>query len=146
LINILDNACKFTAKAGSIEVRGYGFFWERRATRSTVTLASERRQRSLHEPNTYRIDIRDSGNLIPYEHLGRIFEEYTSYSGGRDRSGGGLGLAICKMIVTQHDGHIWAENTEFGPLFSFVIPLFRGEPGHAGEINSKDSQTYAEVR
>ena len=55
-------------------------------------------------PNAYRIDIRDSGHAIPAEHLDHIFEEYTSYAGGRDRSGGGLGLAICRMIVTQHDG------------------------------------------
>ncbi len=146
LINILDNACKFTPKAGSIEIRGYPYFWDRRATRSAATLPAERRQRTTNEPNTYRIDIRDSGSPIPYEHLGLIFEEYTSYSGGRDRSGGGLGLAICKMIVTQHDGHVWAENTDLGPMFAFVIPISRREPVYTGEIVSKDIQKYAGVR
>jgi signal transduction histidine kinase len=128
LINILDNACKFTPRAGSIEVRGYPYFWERRTTRSSVPLVAERRRHSTAEPNAYRIDIQDSGSVIPEEHLDRIFEEYTSYAGGRDRSGGGLGLAITRMIVVQHEGRVWAENAEGGPMFSFVLPLYRREP------------------
>ena len=123
LINILDNACKFTPKAGSIEITGYPFFWERRKTNAGLPLDMERRRLVSVEPNAYRVDIRDSGAGIPTMHLERIFEEYTSYAGGRDRSGGGLGLAICKMIALRHDGDIWAENTESGPMFSFVLPL-----------------------
>lgn len=128
LVNILDNACKFTPKGGTIQVLGYPYFWERRMTSSFVPPAAERRRRSTNEPNTYRIDIQDSGSPIPEEHLERIFEEYTSYAGGRDRSGGGLGLAITRMIVAQHEGRVWAENGEFGPMFSFVLPLHRREP------------------
>jgi NtrC-family two-component system sensor histidine kinase KinB len=128
LINILDNACKFTPKTGAIEIRGYPYFWERRGVLSLVPAAAERRVRSVHEPNSYRIDISDSGAPIPDQHLSRIFEEYTSYAGGRDRSGGGLGLAICKMIVTQHDGRVWAENRASGPCFSIVLPMRRGKP------------------
>jgi len=123
LINILDNACKFTPKAGSIELRGYPYFWDRRGSRSVVPFEAERRQQMLADPNAYRVDIRDSGNAIPPEHLERIFEEYTSYAGARDRSGGGLGLAITRMIVTEHDGRVWVENTESGPMFSFVLPM-----------------------
>ena len=112
MINILDNACKFTPRGGSIELRGYPYFWDRRKTKSSVPPAAERRRRTVLEPTAYRIDIRDSGSAIPAEHLDHIFEEYTSYAGGRDRSGGGLGLAIVRMIVNQHEGHVWAENTE----------------------------------
>jgi signal transduction histidine kinase len=122
LINILDNACKFTPKAGTIEIRGYPYFWERRVSRSALPAGAERRNRVWQEPNAYRIDIRDSGNPISPEHLEHIFEEYTSYGGGRDRSGGGLGLAISRLIVNQHEGRIWAENTEAGPMFSIVLP------------------------
>ena len=95
----------------------------------------ERRRRSVHEPNSYRVDISDSGSAIPSEHLNRIFEEYTSYGGGRDRSGGGLGLAICKMIINQHNGRVWAENRDTGPLFSFVLPLIRSESSLPGSID-----------
>jgi signal transduction histidine kinase len=129
LINILDNACKFTPKAGAIEIRGYPYFWERRRTSVSTPPAAERRRRFTQEPNCYRIDIADSGAAIAAEHLPHIFEEYTSYGGGHDRSGGGLGLAICKMIVTQHDGRIWVNNSESGPVFSFVLPIRRSKPG-----------------
>jgi signal transduction histidine kinase len=127
LINVLDNACKFTPRAGAIELRGYPHFWERRTTKSSLPPASERRRHIITEPNAYRIDIRDSGNAIPAEHIDHIFEEYTSYAGGRDRSGGGLGLAISRMIIAQHDGRVWAENTELGPMFSIVLPVHRPE-------------------
>jgi signal transduction histidine kinase len=127
LINILDNACKFAPRGGSIEVRGYPYFWDRRKTEASIPPAAERRHRNVAEPTAYRIDIRDSGSPIPAGHLDHIFEEYTTYSGGRDRSGGGLGLAIVRMIVNQHDGHVWAENTEDGPMFSVVLPFHQPE-------------------
>jgi signal transduction histidine kinase len=145
LINILDNACRFTPKNGSIEVRGYPFFWERRRNRLQAALARERRQRRSQDPNSYRVDILNSGAPIPPEHLERIFEEYTSYAGGRDRSGGGLGLAICRMIITEHEGRVWAENTDAGPVISFVIPLRNGASAPA-ERDSEGSLEYAEAR
>ena len=135
LLNILDNACKFTPKEGSIEIRGYPFFWERRSRRALSSFAADRRLKVDHQPNSYRIDISDSGAAIPPEHLHLIFEEYTSYAGGRDRSGGGLGLAICKMIVSQHEGGIWVRNTDSGPVFSFVLP-FRQFRHNFGEFEN----------
>jgi signal transduction histidine kinase len=129
LINILDNACKFTPRGGSITICGYPFFWERRASRTGPGPERERRRRTGKEPNAYRVDIQDSGSPIPEEYLEDIFEEYTSYSGAKDRSGGGLGLAITRMILHQHEGRIWAENTEAGPRFSFVLPAWGREPG-----------------
>jgi signal transduction histidine kinase len=146
LINILDNACKFTPKGGSIEISGYPDFWERRTATTAVTPAADRRHRMLREPNVYRVDIRDSGDAMPHEYLDHIFEEYTSYAGGRDRSGGGLGLAISRLIVVQHDGRVWAENTEAGPCFSFVLPFYRREPIYAAEADSRNTLRYSEAR
>ena len=37
------------------------------------------------------------------------------------------------MILTQHDGRVWAENTEAGPMFSFVLPLHRRDIPHVAE-------------
>jgi len=118
-------------------VRGYPYFWDRRTTDSTIPPAAERRFRSATEPTSYRIDIRDSGNEIPAGNLEHIFEEYTTYSGGRDRSGGGLGLAIVRMIVNQHEGHVWAENSEFGPMFSVVLPFYQPDAALIQERISK---------
>src|SRR5689334_1168133 len=127
LINLLDNACKFTPKYGSIEVRGYPFFWERRARLKTAITNGERRTSRLQAPNAFRVDIHDSGPGVPFEHLEKIFEEYTSYAGGQDRSGGGLGLAICKFILNLHQGQVWAESGEDGSRFSFVLPFIQHE-------------------
>ncbi len=143
LINILDNACKFTPKTGMIEVRGYPFFWERRSGRSGMPPAAERRRRASQEPNSYRIDITDSGAAIPKEYLETIFEEYASYSGVHDRSGGGLGLAICRLIVTQHGGRVWAENTDLGPMFSIVLPLDRSR---LPVTDAEEKVTFKELR
>jgi signal transduction histidine kinase len=123
LINFLDNACKFTSKAGLITIQGGPVFWERRSKVSNIAPITERRRQTSDEPNGYRVDISNSGRAIPMEHLDEIFEEYASYSGGQDRSGGGLGLAICRMIIAQHEGRVWAENTDKGPQFSFIIPI-----------------------
>jgi signal transduction histidine kinase len=124
--NILDNACKFVPRNGFIEIRGFPFFWERRGHAGSLNaLPKERRISELTSPNSYRIDILDSGTPIPQEHLESIFEEFTSYAGGRERSGGGLGLAICRTILDQHRGRIWAENTDKGPMFSFVLPIHK---------------------
>jgi len=123
LINLLDNACRFTPRNGQIDICGYPYFWERRSVRSDGSAVSERRRESSIEANAYRIDISNSGRPIPQQHLKSIFEEYTSYAGGQDRSNGGLGLAICRMIAVQHSGHIWAENTTTGPRFSLVLPV-----------------------
>jgi signal transduction histidine kinase len=143
LVNILENACKFTPKAGEIEVRGYPYFWERRRICGPVQI--ERRVHGSHEPNAYRIDIRDSGPRIPRERLGLIFEEYTSYAGGGDRSGGGLGLAICKMILSSHGGRVWAENSDCGPRFSMVLPLRPAQAGCAAEADLRVSAAGAQA-
>jgi signal transduction histidine kinase len=114
MVNLLENACRFTPKRGFIDIRGYEITGD-------VGQAAE----LPADGAGYRMDIRDSGPGIAGEHLDTIFEQYTSYSGSRDRSGGGLGLAICKLIVTSHGGRIWAESSESGALFSFVLPFER---------------------
>jgi signal transduction histidine kinase len=121
-INLLDNACKFTPKFGEIEINVYSYFWERRGIGPTMPAGEERRSRQDRRPNSYRVDLRNSGAPIAPQYIEDVFEEYTSYSKGEDRSGGGLGLAICRMFASQHDGSIWAENTDRGPRFSVVLP------------------------
>lgn len=66
----------------------------------------------------------------------RIFEKF--YRGGRSRGqgGAGLGLAICRAIVTAHGGRIWAENRQppaHGAVFRFTLPLTGSPPPVAPE-------------
>jgi signal transduction histidine kinase len=122
LVNLLDNACKFSPKGGSIEVRGYPYLWTQTSGNDERLAMADSESRGF---NSYRVDVGDSGPGIPPTHMGKIFEEYTSYCGGVDRSGGGLGLAICRMILTHHKGRIWASSTHKGAVFSFVLPFHR---------------------
>lgn len=146
LINILDNACKFTPRSGLVEIRGYPFFWERRrGFLNTPSRPQDRRVSDSHAPNCFRLDIRDSGSSIPANHLDRIFEEYTSYSGGQDRSGGGLGLAICRLILSRHQGRIWAESSSQGAIFSLVLPFQLTEGPLIGENGNIENTLPVEV-
>jgi signal transduction histidine kinase len=123
LTNLLENACRFTPRNGSIEVGGRPVFWERRRPEVREAVERERRAQDLRRPNAYRVDIHDSGPGVPAEHLDSIFEPYTSYSGSQDRAGSGLGLAICRMVINAHGGRIFAEPGEQGAVFSFVLPF-----------------------
>lgn len=121
LINLLENACKFTPKYGVVEIRGYPYYWDRRSEGNLPVPCSA--SKGLAAANTFRIDVRDSGPSVPTPYLEEIFEEYATYSGGRDRTGGGLGLAICKSIIGRHQGRIWAENSADGTVFSLLLPM-----------------------
>jgi signal transduction histidine kinase len=121
LINLVENACRFTPRYGSIEIRGYPTMFN--ASEDRAGASSSAIRLTSTSVASYQIDVRDSGTGIEAKFLPFIFEEYTSYSGGRDRSCGGLGLAICRMIVVGHGGKIWAESSAQGTVFSLVLPL-----------------------
>lgn len=130
LVNLFDNACRFVPKHGFIEVAGYPYFWDRRQPPDPafVPAGTNRRRTDRPDvPNSYRVDIRDNGPGVAPDLVDHIFEEYTSYSGSKDRSGGGLGLAICRLIISRHQGHVWAEANPAGGVFSFVLPLRQAE-------------------
>jgi signal transduction histidine kinase len=114
LINLLENACRFTPRQGTIDIHGYTVAWD--FEHSTPKSSAE-----VH--NAYRIDLKDSGPSIAPSMLEAIFEQHTSIAGGEDRSGGGLSLAICKLAVTAHGGRIWATSASDGATFSVVLPF-----------------------
>jgi signal transduction histidine kinase len=137
LINLLENACKFTPKGGQIRIRGGPFFWERRSLACNEVPSAERRQQSCGSANAHRIDILDSGAPIPSKYLEKLFKAEISSSEATCRFGGGLGLVICRMAVEQHQGHIWAQNTVDGPVFSIILPVHPG----VGQSNPPGSHT-----
>jgi signal transduction histidine kinase len=86
LLNLLDNALRFTPDGGSVTVSA----------------------RII--PGAVEITVADTGSGIPAEALPQIFERFyrVDPSRSRETGGGGLGLAIVKAIVTAHGGTIVA--------------------------------------
>ena len=77
-----------------------------------------------------RIEVRDRGSGIAPDALAKIFEPFVTTK----RDGLGLGLAICRSIVTAHGGHISAvNNPERGATFTVSLPL----TGAASEVVSR---------
>ncbi|MBO0887297.1 MAG: PAS domain S-box protein [Acidimicrobiales bacterium] len=69
--------------------------------------------------------VQDEGRGIPDDQLEAIFGRFQQVdaSDAREKGGAGLGLAICRSLVEQHGGRIWAENApEGGARFSFTVP------------------------
>jgi signal transduction histidine kinase len=76
-----------------------------------------------------KVTVADQGMGIPPEHLARVFDRFYRVGGTADAvAGQGLGLSICKEIVTAHGGRIWAESEGpgHGSTFSFTLPLAVG--------------------
>ncbi len=100
LINLLDNAAKYSPENGPIQVHA----WQ--------------------NSENLQVDILDSGPGIPEEDLERIFEKFYRVKRFENVVGTGLGLSICKGIVEVHGGKIWAENRPGGGArIAFTIPL-----------------------
>jgi two-component system phosphate regulon sensor histidine kinase PhoR len=91
LVNLLDNASKYTPAGGKIRV-----LWERNGAADTVVMK-----------------VSDSGPGIPPEHHARLFERFYRVDKARSRElgGTGLGLAIVKHIMQRHAGAVWVEST-----------------------------------
>jgi signal transduction histidine kinase len=103
LVNLLGNAIKFTPSGG------------------TVTIGV----RHSREGPSVVFSISDTGEGIPAEAFGRIFEKFgqvQSRQGGRIMSTG-LGLTFCKLAVEAHGGQIAVESVPGqGSTFCFTIP------------------------
>jgi PAS domain S-box-containing protein len=68
----------------------------------------------------------DNGPGVPADAHGRLFDGFSSSKAG----GNGIGLSLCKSIVTRHGGEIWAKPAQQGGLeCSFSLPLVAAPPG-----------------
>lgn len=101
LVNLLDNALKFTERSGRVVLRAQA------------------------HPDGIRFCVANSGPAITADERGRMMKPFWQ-SGLEDRRGAGLGLTICRAIVEAHGGRIW---TEPGPgmrvCICFVLPMGR---------------------
>jgi PAS domain S-box-containing protein len=100
LTNLLDNAIKFTPKAGHISV------------------CAEQRH------DVIQFTISDTGPGVPPADRIRIFERFARLDNATRTKGSGLGLAFCKLAVEAHEGRIWVESEpEGGSNFHFTLPV-----------------------
>lgn len=106
LRNLIENGIKFTPDNGTITIRA---------------------QLSDEEHHAIHITVADTGCGISSEECEKIFERLyqgtSSIEAGR--KGLGLGLSICKELVSRHGGRIWVESRlGHGSNFFFTLPIF----------------------
>ena len=75
-----------------------------------------------HGSDQILVAVEDSGIGIEPEHVDRLFNAFFTTK----PDGMGMGLSICRSIVEQHGGHIWAtRNFGAGSTFQFTLPVYR---------------------
>lgn len=76
------------------------------------------------EPDSVSFHVRDFGMGIPPEHLEDIFDGVAqrNSSPSDSKKGMGIGLSICKTIISAHNGSIYALNHDHGAEFIFTLP------------------------
>ncbi len=102
VVNLLDNAIKYTPAGGKV----------------FVTVARDSAE--------VRVDVKDTGIGIPAMDIARIFERFYRVDKARSRElgGTGLGLAIVKHIIQGLGGRVWVDSKPAkGSVFSFTLNL-----------------------
>ena len=110
LTNLLSNAIKFTPEHGKIGI--------------LIKEASNSGRKK--SDRMVEIKVSDNGVGIPAEELNEIFQKFKQVSDTVSdvRKGTGLGLPICREIVSHYGGKIWAESElGKGSVFTVTIPI-----------------------
>ncbi|NET34440.1 MAG: GAF domain-containing protein [Cyanothece sp. SIO1E1] len=105
LMRLLENACKFTDPAGNVVIRA----------------------RPCPDQRHLEVIVADTGRGIEPNQLENIFNTFYQEEGFLQRTVGGvgLGLAICRQIVQNMGGEIWAKSAgrDQGSAFHFTVPI-----------------------
>ena len=111
LINVLENALKYTPASSPIEIAAWA------------------------SPDAVTVEVADRGPGLPDEDTLRIFDKFYRVTRAGTSSGIGLGLAICRGMVEAHGGRIWAQNRSGGGVaFRFTLPLGGTPPQLIGTV------------
>jgi two-component system, OmpR family, clock-associated histidine kinase SasA len=103
LINLFDNAIKYTPKGGVIKLC------------------------VLHRTTQkVQVSVMDDGPGIPVEKQKAIFHDAFRLERDEFKEGYGIGLALCQRIIRAHYGQIWVDSTpNEGSSFNFTLPVYR---------------------
>lgn len=102
IINLLDNAIKYTVNSNTVYVNSYV------------------------NDDDYYIEVINNGNVIPREIYNSIFDPFVRNDNYKDEDSRGLGLYLCSEIVKDHDGEITITNGE-KIIVNIKIPCFRNK-------------------
>jgi two-component system clock-associated histidine kinase SasA len=103
LVNLLDNAIKYTPEGGQIRL-------------SILHRTTQKVQ----------VSICDDGPGIPEENQQSIFEDRFRLQRDQSTDGYGIGLALCQRIIRAHYGQIWVDSVvDQGSCFHFTLPVYR---------------------
>ena len=101
LINLLDNASKYTPQGGEIELSAWV------------------------EDTALMVSVKDSGIGVTAEALPNVFEPFVqdAHAAGFNRDGLGIGLTVVRELVTSHGGSVVASSAGSGQGSKFVVTL-----------------------
>jgi heavy metal sensor kinase len=125
LINLIDNAIKYSPCEGSIQVRVF-----------------------RKDSQSVSIEIEDTGPGIAPEHRDKVFDRFYRIDEARSREAGGsgLGLAIAKWGAQAHGGRLELDCTSKpGCIFRLILPLYDGRPDHRDTNESSLPHPYTEA-
>jgi two-component system sensor histidine kinase KdpD len=117
-VNLLENAAKYTPADTSIEISAQRL------------------------PGRIAVEIADGGPGIPAGEEAKLFDKFYRLQREAAQSGVGLGLAICKAIITAHGGRISATNrAQGGAVFRFELPAGDAPPIEAEQAIAAPKQS-----
>ncbi|HEY8946236.1 MAG TPA: ATP-binding protein [Polyangiaceae bacterium] len=127
LINLTENAVKFTPSGGSVTIKARLTSVDAQSrddAAGAVILAAKR--------TAVEFRVEDTGIGIPEEERAKVFDAFyqVDSSSTREQGGTGLGLSIVKRLVEGHDGTVHIESNEpAGSVFVVTIPVRRATIG-----------------
>jgi two-component system, OmpR family, sensor histidine kinase MprB len=111
--NMLDNACKWSPRGGTVEV----------------------------EVADGRVSVRDHGPGFPRDDLDKVFDRFWRADEARGKPGSGLGLAIVQRVAEEHGGSAAAANAEDGgAVVSLTVPEIQAASPAAPSISAEQDE------
>jgi two-component system sensor histidine kinase GlrK len=130
--NLLENAVKFSPPGSAVEVAAA---WAAQTPPGRGGELSG--PASAGKAGWVLLTVSDHGPGVPDDQKARIFDRFHQVAPAGERAGGGvgLGLAICREIVSAHRGALWVEDNEGGgSRFRCLLPALEGgRPAAEGE-------------
>jgi signal transduction histidine kinase len=133
LLNLLDNAVKFSPGGGSVSIAARNLAFVKGQLQAKdgeeITLPIANIKELMAYGNLIEISVQDTGIGIKPEDQEKIFSIFEQADASAERlfDGTGIGLAMSCKLVERHKGKIWVESEGKGKgsRFSFVLPLMK---------------------